>query len=184
MTSTRTPSGTSRSSARAAIASADTSPSRRISWRASSPIDGSPKPYRAASMTAATNRAGSSSAASQLSQADGRCGRAASQSARTMVLPAPAGPTTMGKANLVSPVQPIEQPRPAHEPRHQPGDTELRGREPGSARAGLSRHCRLRHSASASPTQPARLGCQGGSQKSVPGDGTILRKVAGSRPPC
>ena len=62
-----------------------------------------------------------------------------------------------GKANLVSPVQPIEQPRPAHEPRHQPGDTELRGREPGSTRAGLSRHCRLRHSASPShnATHPA-----------------------------
>ncbi len=45
-------------------------------------------------MKAATNRTGSASAASQLSHADGLSGRVASQSARSIVLPAPAGPTT------------------------------------------------------------------------------------------
>src|ERR1700734_4364653 len=95
MTRTRSPSGAPRSSAKAATTSTDTSPSRLISWRASSPIPGWPKPYRAASTMAATNRAGSASAASQLSHADARSGRAASQSVVSMVLPAPAGPTTM-----------------------------------------------------------------------------------------
>ena len=46
---------------------------------------------------AVTNRAGSASAASQLSHADGRPGRAASQSASSMVFPAPAGPTTTAR---------------------------------------------------------------------------------------
>src|SRR5215472_11846034 len=48
-------------------------------------------------MMAATNRAGSASAPSQLSHADGRSGLVASQSARSMVLPAPAGPTTRAR---------------------------------------------------------------------------------------
>jgi hypothetical protein len=58
---------------------------------------GWPKPWRAGSTMAATNRAGSASAASQLSHADGRSGRAASQSASSMVFPAPAGPTSRAR---------------------------------------------------------------------------------------
>ena len=54
------------------------------------------------------------------------------------------------KANLFSPVQRVQQPRPAHQTRRQLRGTELRRREPGTSRLGLSLDCRVRHPASAS----------------------------------
>ena len=83
-----------RSSASAAMASIDTSPSTLSSSRASSPRLGSPKPCRRPWMTALTNRTESASPVSQLSHADGTFARSASQWASSVVFPAPGAPTT------------------------------------------------------------------------------------------
>ena len=108
---------------------------------------------------------------------------AASQSARSMVLPAPAGPTTRARRTC-PPRSSRSSTRPAHEPRHQLGDTEFRGREPGSARARLSDHCRFGNSASASYSATPPAWPSGSGTEASPGRWDDFTAGGREKPPC